>query len=468
MKDADALPSNILPLRKAPLPALLAAIVLVSGILLSVNNGQLERRQHIGEARSKTQAELSSFRAQLETDIYASLALVRGLATDLAQREDTSPEQFVAIANELRLRDPLIKGIALAPDFVIGDVYPMAGNESVVGSDVLMNAESKDAVLRAISHGDMVLAGPFDQPQGDVNLTGWIPVWLDRNGAPKFWGFASVTLDYPALMEKAGLPRLQPDLIVDIRGRDAMGPAGERFFGVAAPMAKDALKVPVLVPGGSWLISAYPPDGWYPTPWWRTGNGAFGLLLSLLAASATYRILYDRQRIRLLAGLDPLTRLPNRRQALRHLDRLLDRGKRNESSFAVLSIDLDGFKPINDRLGHAAGDRLLESIGVRLSESVRVGDLVARMGGDEFLVILREEEKLAEPALAELARRVQSAIAQPVNVGKESVAVRASIGIATFPEHGMDAMALLQRADEAMYRAKREHRDGLAIAGATA
>jgi diguanylate cyclase (GGDEF)-like protein len=183
---------------------------------------------------------------------------------------------------------------------------------------------------------------------------------------------------------------------------------------------------------------------------------------------ASYRILFDHQRIRLLAGIDPLTRLPNRRQALRHLDRLLERGKRNESHFAVLSIDLDGFKPINDRLGHAAGDRLLECIGERLSESVRVGDLVARMGGDEFLVILREEEKLAEQALLELARRVQSAIAQPVNVGRETVAVRASVGIATFPEHGTDAMALLQCADEAMYRAKRKHGDGLALAGTAA
>jgi diguanylate cyclase (GGDEF)-like protein len=468
MNDPGALPSNILPIRKAPLPALLAAVVLVSGVLISVHNGQLERQQHISEARTKTQAELSSFRAQLETDIYASLALVRGLATDLAQRDVTSPEQLVGIASELKLRDPLIKGIALAPNFVINDVYPMSGNESAIASDVLMASGSKDAVLRAISNGDMVLAGPLDQPQGDVELTGWIPVWLDRNGAPKFWGFASVTLDYPALMDNAGLTRLQQELVIDIRGRDAMGPAGERFIGVAAPMSKDALKVPVLVPGGSWLITAYPRDGWYPTPWWRTGNGAVGLLLSLLAALASYRILYDRQRIRLLAGLDPLTRLPNRRQALRHLDRLLERGKRNESHFAVLSIDLDGFKPINDRLGHAAGDRLLECIGERLSESVRVGDLVARMGGDEFLVILREEEKLAEPALLELARRVQTAIAEPAIVGRESVAVRASIGIANFPEHGTDAMSLLQRADEAMYRAKRKHGDGLAIAGAAA
>jgi diguanylate cyclase (GGDEF)-like protein len=468
MNEPGALPSNLLPFRKARLPALLAAIVLASGISLSVHIGELERQQHISEARTKVQGDLSSFRAQLETDIYSSLALVRGMATDLAQREGTTPEQFVGIANELKLRDPLISGFALAPNFVVSDIYPMSGNESVVGSDVLMTSGSKEAVLRAISNGDMVLAGPFETPQGQATLAGWIPVWLDRNGAPKFWGFASVTLDYPVLMEKAGLTRLQQDLVIDIRGRDAMGPAGERFFGAPAPMSRDALKVPVLVPGGSWLITAHPRAGWYPTPWWRTNNGAFGLLISVLAALASYRILYDRQRIRLLAGLDPLTRLPNRRQALRHLDRLLDRGKRNESHFAVLSIDLDGFKPVNDRLGHAAGDRLLESIGARLSESVRVGDLVARMGGDEFLVILREEEKLAAEALLELARRVQTAIAQPVNVGRESVAVRASIGIATFPEHGTDALSLLQRADEAMYRAKRKHGDGLAVADATA
>ena len=152
---------------------------------------------------------------------------------------------------------------------------------------------------------------------------------------------------------------------------------------------------------------------------------------------------------------------------MRHLERLLDRGKRNGSHFALLSIDLDGFKPVNDRLGHAAGDRLLETIGERLGDSVRAGDMAARMGGDEFLLILREEQTLADDLLLDLARRVESAIAQPVNVGRESVTVHASIGIATFPEHGSDAMSLLQRADEAMYRAKREHRGGSALAGRT-
>jgi diguanylate cyclase (GGDEF)-like protein len=466
MKEPGALPSSLLPFRKARLPAMLAGVVFVSGVLLSVHTGQLEQLQQISEARTETQTELSDFRARLETEIFSSLALVRGLATDLVLREGMSPEQFATIAAELKRNDPLIRSIALAPGFVISDVYPRAGNESDIGLNLLQTPGQTEAVLRTIVLDDMVLAGPYRTPQGEVALAGRIPVWLEVDGVPKFWGIANVTLDYPALMEEAGLRRLQRSLLIDIRGRDATGPAGERFFGQAAPANKDVLKVPVFVPGGSWLITVYPRDGWYATPWWRTRNGAFGLLISLLAALASYRILYDRQHIRLLAGIDPLTRLPNRRQALRHLDRLLDRGRRNDSHFAVLSIDLDGFKPVNDRLGHAAGDRLLERIGARLAESVRVGDLVARMGGDEFLVILREEEALPEPALLELARRIQLAIAQPVNVVGESVAVGASIGIASFPQHGGDASALLQSADEAMYRAKRERRGGLAIAGA--
>jgi diguanylate cyclase (GGDEF)-like protein len=464
MNTSGALPSHLLPLRKARLPALLAGVLLISGVLVSVHIGRLEQQQHISEARAETQTELSDFRARLETEISASLALVRGLATDLVLREGMSPEQFAAIAAELKRNDPLIRSIALAPGFIVSDVYPRAGNESDIGLNLLQTPGQTQAVLRTIVLDDMVLAGPYMPKQGGVALAGRIPVWLNYEGVPKFWGIANVTLDYPALMEEAGLRRLQRDLVIDIRGRDATGPAGERFFGSAAPADKDVLKVPVFVPGGSWLITVYPREGWYSTPWWRTANGAFGLLITVLAALASYRILYDRQRIRLLAGLDPLTRLPNRRQALRHLDRLLERGRRNESNFAVLSIDLDGFKPVNDRLGHAAGDHLLETIGARLADSVRVGDLVARMGGDEFLVILREEEALSESALFELARRVQLAIARPVNIAGESVAVGGSIGIASFPEHGTEATTLLKRADEAMYRAKRERRGGLAIA----
>jgi len=166
----------------------------------------------------------------------------------------------------------------------------------------------------------------------------------------------------------------------------------------------------------------------------------------------------SEQRIRQLAHYDGLTGLPNRGQFNQVLDHALSRAQRAASSVALLFVDVDRFKNINDTLGHDVGDRLLREVALRLRECLRTSDVVARFGGDEFIVML-EDIPNCEHA-AGVAAKVLEAIAQPLTVGERELHVTASIGISTYPADGHDLHTLQKHADIAMYRAKEQGRNG--------
>jgi diguanylate cyclase (GGDEF)-like protein len=156
--------------------------------------------------------------------------------------------------------------------------------------------------------------------------------------------------------------------------------------------------------------------------------------------------------VRTSASTDPLTGLANRAWFYQVLEERLTPGRGISASAAVLFLDLDGFKEVNDLRGHQAGDALLAEVAGRISHTVRDQDLVARHGGDEFVVLL---ERIETPAVAHaVAARIIDAIGSPFRVDEDEFNLGVSIGVAFFPEHGATAQELLKRADHAMYRAK--------------
>src|SRR6266853_1453154 len=173
------------------------------------------------------------------------------------------------------------------------------------------------------------------------------------------------------------------------------------------------------------------------------------------------------RRIVRLAYFDTLTGLPNREQSHNRLVRALQAAKENDRTLAVLYLDLDNFKRVNDTLGHTAGDELLRLVADRLRNSLRdrvdtavpgtgaaarLGD-IARLGGDEFMVLLPDIRNAADAG--GVAERLIEALREPVQLAANSLAVTPSVGIAVYPQDGTDAVTLLRHADLAMYVAKR-------------
>jgi len=154
-----------------------------------------------------------------------------------------------------------------------------------------------------------------------------------------------------------------------------------------------------------------------------------------------------------MATFDTLTDLPNRRTMNERIDRAIRNARHSDSRFAILFMDLDGFKTINDSLGHTVGDEVLKAFARRLQECVRGGDTVARLGGDEFVVML---EHLHAPTDAEkMAERILDTMKKGLVVGSHPLQVMPSIGIALFSQDGDSVESLLKHADVAMYEAKR-------------
>jgi diguanylate cyclase (GGDEF)-like protein/PAS domain S-box-containing protein len=191
-------------------------------------------------------------------------------------------------------------------------------------------------------------------------------------------------------------------------------------------------------------------------------RGADGRALQYVAILSDITPLKRAQeRLQHLAQHDALTGLPNRLFFAASLQQALERAKRHRHKVALLYIDLDRFKRVNDLLGHAIGDQLLKEVAERLRQAVRAQDVVARLGGDEFTVTF---EELARPEEAErLAEKIESAIARPMVLSGREVRGGASIGIALYPDDGDSAEALTQAADAAMYRAKGLGRHGHAF-----
>jgi diguanylate cyclase (GGDEF)-like protein/PAS domain S-box-containing protein len=195
----------------------------------------------------------------------------------------------------------------------------------------------------------------------------------------------------------------------------------------------------------------------------RAVSGADGRALGRRASN---RDITDRKNAeelaQRLAFYDPLTDLPNRRMLLDRIDHGLAQAKRFQRSLAIMFLDLDHFKRINDSLGHDVGDQLLQEVARRLATCVRAGDTVARTGGDEFVIVLPEIARAADAAL--VAEKIVTILRSPLTIEGHEIRTSTSIGISIYPIDGADdAQALMKKADQAMYAAKAAGRDGYRV-----
>ena len=206
----------------------------------------------------------------------------------------------------------------------------------------------------------------------------------------------------------------------------------------------------------SWAIVVTAPSG---AQGWSRSIGpapvATALAALLLLAFAGLNLRANHRELRAVSLTDELTGLPNRRLLTKRLDQTLLLARRRGTTCAVLLVDLDRFKEVNDTLGHHHGDQLLRAVAGRLDDAFRGDDIVARFGGDEFAILLPDVHD--EAAATALAGRCLSVLHEPFLVEGICLSVEASVGLALAPQHGLDGNELLRAADIAMYQAKERH-----------
>ncbi len=280
-------------------------------------------------------------------------------------------------------------------------------------------------------------------------------------------GFVVVLLRIPDLVEStirqfkpAGLDWLLTDSSADqgpqqllfysspTREYPVSAPANDRFIDDLA------VSYPVDLPGRNWQVHFQPAPFFYE----RFANSrewlilAFGLSLTALFAVYTASRVRHSADMEHLARHDHLTRLPNRALFAERLQQVLAAAQRDRHQLAVLFLDLDRFKHVNDSLGHSAGDQMLEKISARLSAALRAEDTLARMGGDEFVVLMNHIHH--ERDAAHLAEKIIQMLSEPIEIQGMKLHLTTSIGISIYPQDAETAETLTSNADAAMYRAK--------------
>lgn len=344
--------------------------------------------------------------------------------------------------------------LSLAPDGVIRQIEPAASNRSVLGHDMLADVD-RNKVIPTMNQNVVEFYGPIRLLQGPMGAVGQLPVFLKTaTGRSYFWGYTAVTLKFPDAFSDARLEDMEKrGYAYRLSGRNPQTGALDVVAASASALEGRHFTRPVKVGGNEWTLEVSKQGSW--------SNGArllfeacITLVGSLFAAWLAYLlggVIRSRKELQRLAQYDALTGLPNRRLLESRLKKAIAGTSGNQHLVAVCFLDLDGFKEVNDSLGHAAGDRLLQQMAQRLQHCMRATDTLARFGGDEFVVILDHLNSIDE--CEKILERMINAAQEPVQLDGNEVIVSASIGVAMF-QPGLDREQLLKRADTAMYQAK--------------
>ncbi|ALQ51082.1 ATP-binding protein [Nitrosomonas ureae] len=242
-------------------PAVLVGICL---LVMGFYADHLHSRNLEREIRDAAFVHLSLLRANLEGKIISNAQLVQGLAASISVEPDLSMEKFTQLAQYLFKGRSQLRNIGAAPDLVIRYMYPVEGNEAAIGLNFREHPQQLESVLRARDSGNLIIAGPVDLVQGGLGFIARIPVFLDNaeSGKKVFWGMISAVIDVNKLYQASGLLDFVKEFDISIRGKDALGKAGEVFFGTDQLFEQNPMLLDISLPYGSWQIAAIPKGGW--------------------------------------------------------------------------------------------------------------------------------------------------------------------------------------------------------------
>ena len=451
--------------RRVLLLALLAFALMAVANLTALYMIERGRRD---EERSAARYAALDAAADIQMEITQSLSTLH-LLRALVHESGGSAPNFERVASQMLPSFPAVSALQLAPGGVVQRIVPVQGNERAIGHDLLNDPSRDDEALRAVQTRRMTLAGPFTLIQGGTGMVARMPIFLNRpDGGNPFWGFATALIRTDDLMRAAGIEQL-PQLGYDYRlTRWAPGLAEEQVIATSVGTRIAAGEVQqVIVPNGEWLLTVGRRGGW-GSPWLIVFEAGVSVFVAALVGGLTYMLLNQplilRREVQLRtselefqASHDDLTGLANRGLLCDRTEQAIRHARRSGSSVALLLVDLDRFKTINDSLGHSIGDDLLVSVSRRLASMLRESDTLSRLGGDEF-VIMMPDVRFEADVVAVCEKLVRS-LSQPVRMRGVVAYPGGSIGVAVFPRDGDSAETLLRNADAAMYRAK-EHGRG--------
>ena len=240
----------------SPVVYILGFILLLALFAGAYFTEQVTHERHANQVRSEVQTHLYATRDRIDNNLKGDMQLAKGLIAAIAADPYMEQLTFAQAAEALMEKNQRLKQMSAAPGLVIKMLYPLAGNEAALNLDLTQIPDQFDAIQRARSTGEMVLSGPVKLVQGGTAFISRMPVFLTDEGGPYFWGVASALIDEQALYVNSGILDHDMPIEIAIRGKDALGPEGEVFFGRASLFDEQPVLTEILLPNGSWQLAA--------------------------------------------------------------------------------------------------------------------------------------------------------------------------------------------------------------------
>lgn len=434
----------------------LVSFIFLLTILQSFIHAEVKKLEALNAVKLADHA--NNLKSQLNSELNALIYLSSGMSSFLtAYHDDLNPEKVQLMLATLYKDAKHIRNFGIATGYHMRFIYPLAGNEKALTLDYRQLPDQWPLVKMAIESREGVMAGPINLVQSGSALIYRYPVYINDD----YWGILSTVIDKDSLLKE----------IFDQNWNDG--------YSVAVRVKSDTKSNANLIYGDPALFSnskAYISTSNVPNAVWewavietKNSNSSLLYLAKLMAwfisvsiASLLFFILKDRKSLEIEARLDNLTGLPNRQILNIRLNHALKNAHSQHKLMAVMFVDLDYFKNINDRYGHDIGDEVLKVFANIVSNIIRSDDTLCRIGGDEFVILLNQLNLAADATM--IADSIFSAFAKPVRIDSNVINIGISIGVAIFsPTTKESARSILKRADIALYEAKSSGRNKYVI-----
>lgn len=438
-------------------PIVLFFVFFILSIIISIFIIVRMENDRIIIARAKASQVAGSHVSSIESVINNNLSVNHSLAMLIYEGGEGRIDKLEELGEQILNLYPNIYNISLAPNGIIQDILPLEGNKEAIGHDLFKDNRRSTEAMDTKESGVLTVAGPFELIQGGYSIVGRLPVFLsDEKGNQEFWGFTCVAMLIDDILNEAEIEGLEKNGYDYELWKINPDTNEKEIISSSKSQVIEGEEEKVILPNGEWILGISPIGGWKNKKWI-----IINIIVALLTSGFVSIFFWMVAKLRIskldlekIAFLDGLTGLPNRRLFFDRLNQAIGHSNREGTLLAVCYMDLDGFKDINDSLGHKAGDQVLMEISRRYRNILRKTDTVSRLGGDEFAVLipyLKDKEECIE-----ILERIQSTTMEPIIFEEHSIKLSISIGVAMFPCGSCNDDDLLRNADLALYKVKEE------------